>query len=263
MKNLFPLLIIGAMLATSCVSKKKFNELTAEKDALMSSVEKLESQVNDLSSTVSDLESSNMELEKEKKALDSNLSSMMDKLDTQEKEVAAMKENLEQKQYQLNNMWTEMESAFSDMNTAAAETESRIKTLENFLYLEFDDSVNFRSGSATVASEDNATLDKLADMLKRNEGIRLMVEGHADKRGIVTGNYKNNLELSVTRAQNVVNKLLARGVNPDQLMVAGSGSAVPIVDGSTSTELAPNRRAEFVILPNLGKIYKVYEARNK
>ena len=251
------------MLSTSCVSKKKFNELTAEKDALMSSVEKLEGQVNDLQSSVKDMESANMDLEKENKTLDSNLSSMMDKLDTQEKEVAAMKESLDQKQYQLNNIWTEVESAFSSLNAAAAATEGRISTLENFLYLELDDPINFKSGSASVASADNATIEKIAEMLVNNPNAKLMVEGHTDKKGIISGNYKNNLELSVKRAQNVVNKLLAKGVNPNQLMVAGSGSANPLVDGETSKELAPNRRVVVSAVPQFGKIYKIYQEREK
>ena len=262
MKRILPFIIILAVFTSSCVSKKKFNELEAEKNELEAQVSSLEGSVADLKSQVDDLSQSNSELEKEKNALDDNLSSVMTKLEAQEKDVAAMKENLEQKQYQLNQMWTEMESAFSSVETAASETEARVKQLESFLYLDFNEGFTFNSGSTRILNDNKETLDKIAEMLMRNTNVTMVVEGHADKRGMIEGAaYRDNLELSIARANSVVRALISKGVDPAQLIVSGRGEHAPVVDGSSSAELEPNRRAEFIVVPNVGKIYKVYSEK--
>jgi chemotaxis protein MotB len=259
MKRFLPLLLIAAIISTSCVSKKKFTELESENGKLENSVMSLKESVSELQTKVEDLNQMNGELEKEKDALDDNLSGVMNKVSQTEKDLEAMKKNLDQKQYQLNQMWTSMESAFSTVEAAAAESDARIKQLESFLYLDFNESFTFNSGSEAVLKENKATLTKIADMMKRNPGVTLVVEGHADKRGIVSGRYQDNLELSVSRASNVIRELIKMGVEPRQLIASGRGESIPIAEGSTAAELRPNRRAEFIVVPNVGKIYKVMQ----
>ena len=259
MKKIFPLVIIATFLFTSCVSKKKFTELEGDKTKLESSLMSLKENVSELQSQVADLNQVNGELEKEKNALDDNLTSVMQKVKTNEKEVSALKENLDQKQYQLNALWEDMETVFNSVNTAAAETDARVKQLENFLYLDFNESFTFNSNSDRVLKENDSTLTKIADMLKRNPEVTMVIEGHADKRGIVTGKYEDNLELSIQRAASVIRELISMGVEAKQLIASGRGDTVPVIEGSTSMELRPNRRAEFVVIPNVGKIYKVMQ----
>jgi len=222
---------------------------------------KMQETVGEMESEISDLKQNNGELEKEKEALDANLVSVMSQVDENKKEVEALKENLDQKQFQLNQLWTDVEATFSTVEAAAAQSQARLKQLENFLYLDFNESFTFKSGSEAVTKDNDATMQKIASMMMRNPSMTLIVEGHADKRGIISGKYVDNLDLSVSRAASVIRELIKLGVNPTKLIASGRGESIPITEGETAAELEPNRRAEFIVVPNVGKIYKMVQAK--
>lgn len=255
MKRIFAL-FFGIAFLSSCVSKKDFTALTDEKTSLESQLMRTKSNIEDLQSQLDELNQSKGELEKEKEALESNLNSVISQVDENKKEVEALKENLDQKQYQLNQLWTDVESTFSSVEAAVAQSQASIKEYDNFLYLDFNDSFTFRSGSEAVLNENKETLQKIADMMKRNPEMTMVVEGHADKRGIVSGKYIDNWDLSISRATSVIRELIEMGVNPAKLVASGRGESLPVTDGKTAAELEPNRRAEFIIVPNIGKIYR-------
>ena len=71
----------------------------------------------------------------------------------------------------------------------------------------------------------------------------------------------DNWDLSVRRSMTVVRTLIREGVAPEQITAAGSGEFSPVVsDDASSTEAREkNRRTEFIIVPNLSELFKVYK----
>src|SRR5208337_4293531 len=92
----------------------------------------------------------------------------------------------------------------------------------------FQSEIFFDSGSADLAPQGYAELDKLAAALRDLEtripkdlNWVLRIDGHTDIRPISTANFRSNWELSSSRAISVVKYLISRGVPPNRLVAAG------------------------------------------
>jgi outer membrane protein OmpA-like peptidoglycan-associated protein len=106
------------------------------------------------------------------------------------------------------------------------------------------DTIQFEHGSAQVKQESHTTLDQLALIMKANPQFeRIRVEGHSDD----TGPRDVNMPLSRRRAYAVRNHLIRRGVSARRLTAEGFGPDRPVVDGTSESARAKNRRVEFVV----------------
>lgn len=254
------LLVLGlSFLAASCVSKKSFNALQAEKDDLAMKLDKLQKDFDETKtaqeSEIASLKDANSQLTSQKDALGADLTKAKADFDTQ---LSTVKASVADKQAQLDDLKSNVNSAFADVEKAVASSNAKITEVANFLYLDFEDDVNFRSGSARVDASDDAALEELANMLKSNPNVALMIEGHTDDKKILAGKkYADNWDLSVARATQVVRKLVKMGVNPSQLIASGRADQMPIGDNATKDGRAMNRRTEAIVVPNLGKLYKI------
>ena len=76
-------------------------------------------------------------------------------------------------------------------------------------------------------------IEKIADLVKDNPGLKLKVTGYADSD---TGSAAWNKQLSEDRANNVANELVKLGVNKNNLIISGMGGV------NTLTPPAFNRR---------------------
>ncbi|MEL6390401.1 MAG: OmpA family protein, partial [Bacteroidota bacterium] len=204
------------------------------------------------------LKESNTSLSSDKAALDADLQKAKKEFDSQLTEV---KSSVDDKQRQLDALRGEINSAFSEVETAVTATGARINEIENFLYLDLDDEINFRSGSNRVDPNDEETLNTLADMLKNNPNVAIIVEGHTDSRSINTDEYADNWDLSVSRATAVVRKLIDMGVNPEQLIASGRSEYMPVDDNESADGRKNNRRTEAIVVPNIGKLYRLSQGK--
>ncbi len=250
--------IAGMFLFSSCVSKKNFDQLQTEKNELEA---RMESMRTDFEAQLSELKSSNEVLSSDKDNLSKEMASIEKKLQKNESKVSEVEFKLKDKQYQIDQIWNELDASFSNIDKAVTASNSRISELEDLLYLDVDNPVNFRSGSSNIDPSDKEQLQKLAEMLKSNPEVTLIVEGHTDSRSISTEKYSDNWDLSVSRSTMVVRQLLKMGVNPEQLVASGRAEYKPNVeeDRSDPSTLSANRRTEFILVPNIGKLYKVFK----
>ena len=74
-------------------------------------------------------------------------------------------------------------------------------------------------------------------------GKQIRVEGHTDSDPIKVSRWKSNQELSVARADAVKKYLVSKGVDANEVSVAGFGS-----DRPKSSDKAQNRRVEIVVV---------------
>ncbi|MFH6956421.1 OmpA family protein [Flavobacterium aquidurense] len=103
--------------------------------------------------------------------------------------------------------------------------------------------VYFNSGKATFKAGDKETparLDAIKEILKNYPNAKFSIEGHTDS----TGSAKINDKLSKERAEAVMNALIQRGVNPENLEAKGFGSSQPVASNKTAAGKAQNRRTE-------------------
>ncbi|WP_040159364.1 flagellar motor protein MotB [Mobilicoccus massiliensis] len=111
------------------------------------------------------------------------------------------------------------------------------------------DKVLFDTGKTQLQPAGLKILDAIAPSLKPlpNE---IVVEGHTDNVPI-SGTYRSNWELSTTRATEVLQRLLADGLDPVKVTPTGYGQYRPLATNSTDAGRARNRRVSVVVLPYL------------
>lgn len=107
----------------------------------------------------------------------------------------------------------------------------------------------FPPGEAAMRDDARALLNELTTTLNGTQ-TAIRVEGHTDAIPIATARYPSNWELSSARASAVLAQLVAHGIAPGRLSVAGYASEKPIADNSTPEGRALNRRVDLVVLQN-------------
>ena len=102
--------------------------------------------------------------------------------------------------------------------------------------------IYFDLDSYTIKPESEPTLQAIADMLKANSSLKVYVVGHTD----MTGQLDYNMELSLKRAQSVVDTLVSHGIATSRLQARGVGPLCPVSTNSTEEGRKLNRRVELV-----------------
>jgi OOP family OmpA-OmpF porin len=103
--------------------------------------------------------------------------------------------------------------------------------------------IYFDLDSHEIKPESDPTLQTIADMLNANESLKIYVVGHTD----MTGQLDYNMELSLRRAESVVNALInTHGIAADRLQARGVGPLSPVSTNSTEEGRKLNRRVELV-----------------
>ena len=129
------------------------------------------------------------------------------------------------------------------------------------VYISLEEDLLFASGKYEVNSGGVAALSKLSTALSSQKDLEILVEGHTDSiplsgRGLV----KDNWDLSVMRATNVVKVLLKTpSLDPLQLTAAGRAEFVPIATNKTIEGRSANRRIEMILSPNLDDLFELLE----
>jgi OOP family OmpA-OmpF porin len=100
--------------------------------------------------------------------------------------------------------------------------------------------VNFETNSAKLKPESSQVLDRVAESLKANPGVRVEVAGYTDS----AGKQAYNVDLSKRRASSVRDYLVSKGIAASRLDPKGYGPAHPVADNATAAGRARNRRVE-------------------
>jgi len=103
--------------------------------------------------------------------------------------------------------------------------------------------VHFSTASAEVQGRGMDAIGTNAKWMHENIDAVLVLEGHCDERGTE----EFNLELGDRRARSVMGEMMARGVDPERLIVFSKGEGEPIDPRHAPASWRKNRRVEFII----------------
>lgn len=278
MKKLIIPFVVFSLLATSCVSKKKFVALeseykdtkgnlqktTLEKEELESKFAKIETRVASYYEKINSLKVDNDKLLDEndvkldmvgKTAVISNKTrkSMRETLSKVDPAILANAKSLKDSlnlaiSYNLKNKMNSLDlSGDDDINIDIEQT---------VVMISISDKLLFNTASFRVKSGAYSFLERMANLLKAEPSMDVMIEGHTDSQSISNDDVQDNWELSSKRATAIVRILEGRHkIEGSRLIAAGRGSTVPLVPNTTSANRAKNRRTKIVILPNLDKFF--------
>lgn len=113
----------------------------------------------------------------------------------------------------------------------------------------FDSGILFPTSSSTLQQSAKNSLTQFANVLKQNTDADIAIQGYTDNQGwkgsTAEQSAAKNQQLSLQRAQSVMNFLTAQGVNVSQIKSCdGYGESNPVADNSTAAGKAQNRRVE-------------------
>lgn len=104
-----------------------------------------------------------------------------------------------------------------------------------------ENKITFDPGSSDIQSSARATVDRIAEILRTCPDVEMEIAGYTDSQG----RESMNQALSQSRAQAVLNALLARRVLTSNLSAVGYGEADPIAGNDSEEGREANRRIEF------------------
>ncbi|MFD0932631.1 flagellar motor protein MotB [Psychroflexus salinarum] len=270
MKTSKILLVLSAVIfLSSCVSKKKYTELENNLDGTKSELmqtrvekEKLETQMDQIEMRVDRYNSKIASLQTEKDGM--MVSVPNEGLVLSEKNKQTMRKTLKNVpasklagatslKDSLNiaisyNISKKMGNSGEDLNVSIEETMVKIN---------IDDNLLFGDSSYRVGSDADDILSRIAEVVKSEPSLEVLVEGHTDSRTVKEDSYiVDNWDLSARRSAAIVRRLESKfNVPSEQLIVAGRSSYDPIVPNNNKDNMAKNRRTQIVIMPNLDKFF--------
>lgn len=144
----------------------------------------------------------------------------------------------------MDKQQAEFEQKLSSERAAHQVEVERLKNQN--LKITMSSEVSFDFDSATVKPAFQATLDKVADILKRYNQTTIKIMGYTDN----VGSAAYNQSLSERRAEAVAYYLEQRGVNAQRVKTQGLGESDPRASNDTEAGRQLNRRVEMLIIPN-------------
>lgn len=262
-------------LVSSCVSKNKFTiaengrlaalsrERALEKDLARSQEdnERLQKQISNLQQDTTRMGKS---LKEYRQSLYTNLSAQeklnvllkekMDKLTEREATINELQNEINSQKEKVNTLLNSVKEALLGFSS----DELSVTQKNGKVYVAMSNKLLFQSGSATVNKQGKTALGKLAEVLKKQTDIDILIEGHTDTQPIKTVQFKDNWDLSVVRATSVVRILTKEyGVNPLQIVPSGRGEYMPVDNNDTAAGRARNRRTEIIMAPRLEKLMDI------
>ncbi len=104
--------------------------------------------------------------------------------------------------------------------------------------------VFFKGRTAEITQESYPELNRFYEFLKVNKKTIIQINAHTDNKGKEDENQK----LSETRAKEIYDFLIKKGIKEKRLSYKGFGQTKPIAFNSTAEGRERNNRIEFVIL---------------
>lgn len=103
------------------------------------------------------------------------------------------------------------------------------------------DPIFFEFDRSELSESAKTTLKKYGSMLKANPNVKVLLEGHCDRRGTET----YNLGLGERRAESVRRYLMDLGIAPSRLRTISYGELQPLIIAENESAWAKNRRVSF------------------
>ena len=272
---------LTAIVMTSCVSKKQYQEVVAAKNALQTKYDGLEGRYNSQALSLKECETNNKnyehmltaaqremtDLKSSNAALQSSLASSVT---TSGANISKLVDEINASNKYIKQL-VDAKSKSDSLNLALTNKLTRslskeelkdvdVQVLKGVVYISLNDNMLYQSGSYAISEAAGETLSKIAKIITDYEDYEVLVEGNTDNVPISQTNIRNNWDLSCLRASSVIQELQNRyGVNPSRMTAGGRGEYNPIADNDTAEGRTRNRRTQIIITPKLDQFLELID----
>jgi chemotaxis protein MotB len=189
----------------------------------------------------------------ENKKLVEELNRTQESLQKKEDMLKDLEKDLNEQQASSEALKNKVQAAllgFKDKGLTVSEKDGKV-------YVSMEAQLLFATGSTVVDPKGKKALVDLAKAIENDTDMEVLVEGHTDTDKLSAPAYpKDNWDLSVLRATEVVKIILANSnVQPQILSAAGRSEFHPV----DSADKSKNRRIEIILQPKLDELYKLIE----
>lgn len=280
------LLFIGAaaFLGTACVSKKKYLAIKGSNETLHNKLDECNraldgcrGQAAVLEARLAEVENKNQHLKDQVAQLNGTNAALLNSVNQMatlsQKEAANLERSLEQIREQDLRIRTLQEALTKKDSVTLAlvvslksslgnlnDTDVVVNVEKSVVFISLSDKMLFRSGSTELSPRAREVLAKVATVLNDKPEMEVLVEGHTDNVPISRDCYRDNWDLSASRAVTIT-RVLQRdyNVDPARITAAGRSEYVPLAANDTAEGRSANRRIRIVILPKLDQFYGMIE----
>lgn len=264
---------ILALTLGSCGTKKKIAELEAKnkecQDLLNSATVKLNlclsekdlltNQINDLKKSNTDLitNMNNLTMLTSKGA--ENLEKSLESLREKDLKISRLQDALTRKDSVTLALVTSLKGA-----VGINDPDIEVNVEKGVVMISISDKMLFKSGSYEISDRAKEILGKVARVINEKPDFECMVEGHTDNVPYRNGLLLDNWDLSVKRATSVIRVLTKEHkINPKQLIAAGRGEHIPLVENTNADNRSTNRRTRIIVMPKIDQFYDMIEKEMK
>ena len=261
-KTLLSAVAILGLVATGCVSNKKYAELQSQYGSTREDLINCNADSRNLQAQLDAARQSNAELKKGMQELKNTLDKSMEANSQGSMNISKLVDEINASNKYIKQL-VDAKSKSDSLNIALTNKLTRsldtdelrdvdVKVLKGVVYISLADNMLFQTGSYEVSQRAMETLSKIAKILKDFKDYDVLVEGNTDNVPISRTNIRNNWDLSALRASSVVQVLQNDfGISPNRLSAAGRGEFNPIADNTSELGKQRNRRTEIIITPKL------------
>ena len=276
MKNLSFFLIL-VILATSCVTQKKFTQLQEESQVCETELRASNNRVLVLESNFANEKSKVSSLEQQMAYFKSTNTNLLERLSdlsvvskTDAESIKKSLEALNQQNLYIRDLTSSMQRKDS-LNLALVmnlkrsladfdDEDINIEVKKGVVYISISDRMLFRTASYRISDRAEEVLGKIAQVVNDHNELDILVEGHTDNVPIANECMVDNWDLSVKRATSIVRLMQTKyDVKPERMTAGGRAEYIPKATNTTDEGQAINRRTEIVILPKLDQFFQLLE----
>jgi chemotaxis protein MotB len=154
-------------------------------------------------------------------------------------------------QQKYDTLDTEYQQLNQTMSAEVAANQMQITRLQNAIKVTVNNELLFPSGDWQMPAQAQQTIGKIVPILAPKQQTKIQVNGYTDNVPIgpelMRQGITSNLVLSQKRADNVMQFMISRGVNPSMVSAQGFGEADPVASNDTPQGRAQNRRVELTL----------------
>ena len=255
-------LLSGALLITSCVSKKDLDNCQLENKSLTSNLQSTKEQLAASNTRVSSLEEQVKELRRTNARLQQSLDKSLTNASQNNVSIEKLVDQINESNQYIRHL-VEVKSKSDSLNMVLTNNLTRslskeelkevdVQVLKGVVYISLADNMLYKSGSYEINERAAETLSKIAKIIMDYSDYDVLVEGNTDNVPISRENIRNNWDLSCLRASSVVQVLQNNyGVDPKRLTAGGRGEYNPLASNNTDLGKQRNRRTQIIITPKL------------
>ena len=136
----------------------------------------------------------------------------------------------------------------------------QVEIRENRMIVRLGDKILFDPGKTDLKPEGKDALTQVTGVLKALPNRNFQIAGHTDNIPIKSAKFRSNWDLSTARAVEVLNFMVAAGMEAKRVSAAGYADQSPVAGNDTPENKAKNRRIEITLVPNLDDLPPIDEA---